>query len=107
MFSQRFKNLRLSRDLSQSSMAKILSVSPSTIGMYEQGRREPDSDTLMKISSFFCVSIDYLLGNEELKDEMPEFLILHRNAKSMTPDQRKRMMTILKASFDHFDWDDE
>ena len=50
--------------MSQSELGKIISVAPSTIGMYEQGRRIPEVPTLKKIASFFNVSIDYLLGND-------------------------------------------
>ena len=64
------KELRESKGLTQSELAKLLSVSPSSIGMYEQGRREPDSETLRRISSFFNVTIDYLLGNSKQKKEV-------------------------------------
>lgn len=50
--------------MSQSELGKIISVAPSTIGMYEQGRRIPEVPTLKKIASFFNVSVDYLLGND-------------------------------------------
>ena len=33
--------------------------------MYERGEREPDFDTLERISAFFCVNMNYLLGKEE------------------------------------------
>lgn len=64
------KELRENKGLTQSELAEMLSVSPSSIGMYEQGRREPDSETLRKISSFFDVTIDYLLGNSKQKKEI-------------------------------------
>ena len=32
--------------------------------MYEQGRRDPDSSTLKKLSVLFNVSVDYLLDNQ-------------------------------------------
>ena len=50
--------------MSQSELGRIISVAPSTIGMYEQGRRIPEVPTLKKIASFFNVSVDYLLGND-------------------------------------------
>ena len=50
--------------MSQSELGKIISVAPSTIGMYEQGRRILEVPTLKKIASFFNVSVDYLLGND-------------------------------------------
>ena len=36
-------------------------MSPSTIGMYEQGRREPSIDNLVSLSREFGVTIDYLV----------------------------------------------
>lgn len=61
MFSEKFKKLRQSQGLTQVQMADKLEVSPSAIGMYEQGRRKPDSDMLKKICQMFNVSLDYLL----------------------------------------------
>ena len=62
MFSERIKELRKANGLTQAELAKKLNVSASTVGMYEQGRREPDSEMLAKISDIFDVTIDYLLG---------------------------------------------
>ena len=57
------KKLREEKGLTQSELGKELGISPSTIGMYEQGRRVPDVQILKKMSAFFNVSIDYLLEN--------------------------------------------
>lgn len=62
MFATRFKELRLKRGLSQAEVSTVFSVSPSTIGMYEQGRRTPDNEGLIKMADYFGVSTDYLLG---------------------------------------------
>lgn len=68
----RLKELRENRNLTQAELAKLLKVSPSAIGMYEQGRRDPDSSTLKKISVLFNVSVDYLLDNQPpQKDSLP------------------------------------
>lgn len=56
------KELRTQRGLTQDELSKALNVSASSIGMYEQGRREPDNKTLVKIAAFFSVTTDYLLG---------------------------------------------
>ncbi|MCK8825363.1 helix-turn-helix domain-containing protein [Fuchsiella alkaliacetigena] len=82
----RLKELRKKEELSQRELAKKLNLSGSTIGMYEAGKRKPDSDTLQKIASFFDVSVDYLLGRtnerksaDEIKKDLaanPELLEL-------------------------------
>lgn len=74
MFDKRLKLLRNEKDLKQSELADILGVSNSTIGMYEQGRRYPDLDTLQKIADYFDVSVDYLLGRTDIRkfEDFPE-----------------------------------
>ena len=65
MLSKQITNLRKNQGLSQSQLAKELSVKPSTIGMYEQGRRIPDLETLLAMSRLFNVSLDYLVTGKE------------------------------------------
>ena len=72
MFSENLKNLRRSQGISQEELAEKIGVSKSSIGMYEQGKRLPKTDTVMKkIAEYFGVSLDYLMGYEKLT---PEFL---------------------------------
>ncbi len=68
MIAERIRILRKDKDMSQKELAKSLGVSPSTIAMYEQGRRTPDSEMLKGISDFFEVSTDYLLGKTDIKE---------------------------------------
>ena len=64
-FSENMKKLRLERKITQSELAKAIGVSPSTVGMYETGEREPNFETEEKIADFFNVSLDYLRGKKE------------------------------------------
>ena len=62
------ENLRKAREkcgFTQEQLAYKLNISPSTVGMYEQGRREPDLDTLIKMSEKLFTPINILLGVEE------------------------------------------
>lgn len=62
MFGNRLKQLRTENGLTQQDLADILKVSPSTIGMYEQNRRDPDTNTIKSLAVHFSVSTDWLLG---------------------------------------------
>ncbi len=64
-FALRLKNLRTKNGYTQATLAKMLGISTSAVGMYEQGRREPDSALLKKICEVFSVSTDYLLAHNE------------------------------------------
>jgi transcriptional regulator with XRE-family HTH domain len=72
MFGDRLKRLRTERKITQSELGKLFGISSSTIGMYEQNRREPDAQTLIKIAEYFEVSTDYLLGNDEKPSAVSE-----------------------------------
>lgn len=61
-FNNILKSLRLSRELTQEQLSEILKVSRSAIGMYENGSRKPDFETLERIADYFNVDLDYLLG---------------------------------------------
>lgn len=59
------KYYRESKHLTQKELADRLSISPSTIGMYEQNRRTPDISTLTALSKIFGVSVGLLVGTEK------------------------------------------
>lgn len=64
MLGTRIATLRQGRGLSQAELAKKLHISPSAVGMYEQGRREPSVDTLIALAKEFDVTLDYLLSGQ-------------------------------------------
>lgn len=78
MLGTRIASLRQSRGLSQAELAQKLHISTSTVGMYEQGRREPSVETLIAISQTFGVSLDYLLSGRP--DTVRDVAALHRLA---------------------------
>ncbi len=68
MFGDRLRIVRKERNLKQSDLATKLNVSPSTIGMYEQGRRDPDTETVKFLANYFNVSTDWLLGVSNIRN---------------------------------------
>ena len=65
----KIKELRKNAGLTQSELAAKLGISASAVGMYEQGRREPDREMLLRLCSVFSVSTDTLLGNTDNKQK--------------------------------------
>lgn len=61
MLGARIAALRRQAGISQLTLARRLNVSPSTVGMYEQGRRTPGGDGLVTLAEIFGVSTDFLL----------------------------------------------
>lgn len=70
-FNEILKELRKRRGITQGDLANELHISKSTICMYELGERYPAYEILLSISELFGVSVDYLLGKEELGGDLP------------------------------------
>lgn len=68
MKGNRIKNLREERDMKQEDLAKVLSISPSAVGMYERDEREPNDEITLKLAEYFGVSTDYLLGKSDIRN---------------------------------------
>lgn len=71
-FKDVFKELRQSRDLTQTELAKRLRISRSTVAMYESGDRIPRPDDLEAIADFFNVDLDFLLGRSTKTTLIPQ-----------------------------------
>ncbi|MED3025257.1 MULTISPECIES: helix-turn-helix domain-containing protein [Bacillus cereus group] len=95
MFGTRLHTLRKERKLRQEDMAKQLGIARTTYAMYEQGNREPDYNTLIKLANFFEVSIDYLLGTTEMRQvtniQDPELYQWFKDIKNATPQKREEL----------------
>ena len=68
MLGNRIKALREELGLKQEELANKMSVSPSSIGMYETNKREPNNELILKLAQFFNVSTDYLLGKIDTRN---------------------------------------
>lgn len=64
----RIVSLRNEKNITQSQLAEELNISPSAIGMYEQGRRKPSYELLEEICDYFNVDMDYLMGRSDIKN---------------------------------------
>lgn len=71
-FSERLKELRLSRGLTQVELANALNnyISHQAIDFWERGVRDIKLSNVIKLAKFFNVSLDYLAG---LSDEYKKY----------------------------------
>ncbi len=65
-FSEKLKNLRKSKNLTQEELAEALFVSRTAVSKWESGRGYPGIESLKEISDYFSVTIDDLLSGEKL-----------------------------------------
>jgi transcriptional regulator with XRE-family HTH domain len=68
-FPERLKALRLEKGLMQEELAKIIKTTNATISKYENGRIEPNLETLQLLAENFDVSVDYLLDKTNVRHQ--------------------------------------
>jgi len=88
MLGARIALLRRNCAMSQKELSKALGISASAVGMYEQGRREPSAELLIKMAELFSVSTDFLLTGESRRTDTPilrSLLSEFRKESSLTP----------------------
>lgn len=116
---KRLKQLREELNMTQKELADKLGISRAAVGLYEQGKRNVDNDTLLKLSEIFNVSADYLLGNTDIKTpvdkissalsddpdllafwntlkEREDLQLLFKQTKDMSPRAIRQVIQIIK-----------
>ncbi len=66
-FGDKLKQLRKEAGMTQAELAALLNVTKSVVSYYELKERSPSPEILIKLSSIFHVTTDYLLGIERKK----------------------------------------
>ena len=66
-FGERIRNLREDLDLKQNEVANQLNILPKSLSNYELDIYEPSFSILNQLANFYNVSVDYLLGNTDIK----------------------------------------
>ena len=61
-FSERLKELRLAKGLTQMQVSQSTGMSLLGYQRYEYGSREPAYNKLLSLADYFDVSLDYLVG---------------------------------------------
>ena len=115
MFTERLKTLRKEAGITQKELAQQIETSQQNIALWEKGDRNPKREALIKLASFFKVSIEYLIGETDTKnpeDGLSNVEILFRKtSKNMTPEQKetfqKELLEFMEIRRKAFEEDDQ
>lgn len=64
MLSEKIRELRRTKGLSQEELAERLNVSRQAVSKWETGAAVPTTETLIELADCFGVSLDYLIRND-------------------------------------------
>ncbi|HEM3442999.1 TPA: helix-turn-helix transcriptional regulator [Streptococcus suis] len=71
MLGTRLQTLRIDNEKNKEELSIYLNMTVDAYSRYETGKRQPSVDNLVKLAIFYGVSLDYLLGRDDI--EMPIF----------------------------------
>lgn len=70
-YNERIRNIREDNDLTQQNIADILNIGQRTYSDYESGKTRIPIDSIIKLAKYYNVSLDYITGVSEKKNEFP------------------------------------
>ena len=68
----RLKQIREDRNFSQVQIAKVLNIKQNTYSQYETGNRQIPIESLIILSNFYNVSVDYILELTDIEEKYPK-----------------------------------
>lgn len=103
---KRIAELRHEKHITQTALAMKLNITQNMISFYESGKYQPSIDTLIELAKVFDVSVDYLIGNTDIR--YPADKIIQGKStvteiemmtlfKSLTKDEQQRTIGIIQA----------
>lgn len=84
------KDIRLRKGLTQADVAAALGVSSVVYSRYETGKRQPSIDVLIQMADIFGVTVDFLLGRQEIEDSTLSNYELQLLIASRKADERAK-----------------
>lgn len=94
----RIKELRSVYNISQEELAVQINVSRGNVGDWERGRAKPGAEALAALSSFFCVSVDWILNGQEFHSPSISRLQRFLTAEGLTPEDVELLAKLKKLS---------
>ena len=89
MFGDKLREIRLARNVSQKQLADVLYISQQAIAKWESNRSSPNPEMINKLADYFGVSVDYLLGREEIKKSPEGDTLFSQHPEIFRPKMRK------------------
>lgn len=100
---EKVQELARQRNMTIAELERNTGIANGTIGKWN--RQNPSLETLQKISDYFNVSTDYLLGRTDdpslsHKEVTPEFSSIQRKAEQLSKHDQQRLLQLMEITFD-------
>ena len=109
---ERIKRLCAKKGITIAKLESDLGFGNASIKKWEK-MSSPSIDKVVKVATYFDVSIDYLMGRSDIEISMSELvgdediISFQRARERMSPKDREKMMAMLKLGFEYAFSDEE
>ena len=109
---ERIKRLCAKKGITIAKLESDLGFGNASIKKWER-MSSPSIDKVVKVATYFDVSIDYLMGRSDIEISMSELvgdediISFQRARERMSPKDREKMMAMLKLGFEYAFSDEE
>lgn len=100
-FAQRLKELRTTRNLTQTRLAELLNVKPRVYSRWETGDAVPHFDTIVRLADILGVTLDEMAGRTDALTQAtirnPELNRLYRKVDQLSDEDQKALLVVLDS----------
>lgn len=100
-FSQRLKELREARKLTQARLAELIGVNPRAYNRWERGNFVPQLDTLIKIADVLNVTLDELSGRATIVQtpavHNPKLYALLQEVDTLSDEDQQALVILMDS----------
>ncbi len=95
--AERIKSLRLEKHITQQQLADIAQIDRVTTSRYERGNADDATiGTLRRMRNYFNVSIEYLVGDTNIRDRTVNATTLDKIFDILNDERRVQLVTYAK-----------
>lgn len=94
------REIRISRNMTQSQLANVIGYNQTIISQWEHGTRDPSTESLIKMSKIFNISVDELLGIEKANNDQNVIL---NSGINIPREKRETVLDLLSLSERQFE----
>ncbi|NLP28877.1 MAG: helix-turn-helix transcriptional regulator [Clostridia bacterium] len=92
---ERIKSLRESKGLTSKNLAEILNINQSTYSKLENNKKSISVSELKKITEFFGVDADFIIGSSKSEEEMILYMKREKNISQEDIDEVEKILAMM------------
>ncbi|WP_054870962.1 helix-turn-helix domain-containing protein [Caloranaerobacter sp. TR13] len=92
---ERIRKLRESKGLNAKELCSLLDINPSTYSKLENDKKSIDVEELRKITSFYNVSADYILGINKVQEDIVMYMKRDKNLDNSDIEEIQMILSMM------------